>query len=380
MAAPCKKESSIRGNCRAIISPFDIIIFQFLVASVTNIINASIVRKLVKNNLTLSANFGWLSGQAYLTCIIRKYSQNIISSLKVALQPRIFFQQFPKYLIPKYGIIRISNKNPCLMNMFMRKKVILFLSSAVIIHFLFIFAKSQPLKPVNSPFSDVSSIANASDNLSAIAANAAIKSNLVTNRQLSVYDELDLSKSGLSRYAFDYAVKGYDYLLSVGKLKNDQIISIVDFSQASSKKRLYIIDLRNKKVLFNTYVSHGRNSGKEMANEFSNEPESNKSSLGFYVTGDTYMGKHGFSMRLFGEEKGINDNANSRAIVMHSAPYVSEGAIKMQGFVGRSLGCPALPENLYKPIIETIKNGSCLFLYSPDKYYASHSDILKKVA
>lgn len=262
----------------------------------------------------------------------------------------------------------------------MRKKVFLFLSSAVIIHFLFIFAASQPFKPVSSPFSEVSSISNASDNLSVVAENALIKGNPVTNSQLSVYDELDLSRSGLSRYAFNYAVKGYNYLLADGKLKNEQIISIVDFSQASSKKRLYIIDLKNKKVLFNTYVSHGRNSGKAMANEFSNEPESNKSSLGFYVTGDTYIGKHGFSMRLFGEEKGINDNANSRAIVMHSAPYVSEGAIRMQGFVGRSLGCPALPENLYKPIIETIKNGSCLFLYSPDKYYAAHSDILKKVA
>lgn len=266
------------------------------------------------------------------------------------------------------------------MNMFIRKKLFLFLSSAFIIHFLFIFAKSQPFKSVNSPFAEVSSMANVSDNLSAVAENVSIKNNLVTNTQLSVYDELDLSKSGLSRYAFDYAVKGYNYLLSAGKLKNDQIISIVDFSQASGKKRLYIIDVKNKKILFNTYVSHGRNSGKEMANEFSNEPESNKSSLGFYVTGDTYMGKHGFSMRLFGEEKGINDNADSRAIVMHSAPYVSEGAIRMQGFVGRSLGCPALPENLYKPIIETIKNGSCLFLYSPDKYYAAHSDILKKVA
>ncbi|MEJ7678388.1 MAG: murein L,D-transpeptidase catalytic domain family protein [Segetibacter sp.] len=262
----------------------------------------------------------------------------------------------------------------------MRKKLFLVLSSSVLIHFLFIFAKSQPFKNINSPFSEVNSVVKASDDLPAIDENVATSVNSVNNSQLSVYDELHLTELDLSRYAFDYAVKGYNYLLSTGKLKNDQIISIVDFSQASSRKRLYIIDLKNKKVLFNTYVSHGRNSGREIANEFSNEPESNKSSLGFYVTGDTYIGKHGFSMRLFGTEKGINDNANSRAIVMHSAPYVSEGAIRMQGFIGRSLGCPALPENLYKPIIETIKNGSCLFLYSPDKYYAAHSDILKKNA
>ncbi len=266
------------------------------------------------------------------------------------------------------------------MNMPVRKKLFLFLSSAFIIHFLFIFAKSPSFKNINSPFSEVNSVVTASDNLPTIAENVAISVNSDNNSKLSVYDKLHLTELGLSRYAFDYAVKGYNYLRSSGKLKNDQIISIVDFSQASSKKRLYIIDLKSKKVLFNTYVSHGRNSGKEMANEFSNEPESNKSSLGFYVTGDTYMGKHGFSMRLFGTERGINDNANSRAIVMHSAPYVSEGAISMQGFIGRSLGCPALPENLYKPIIETIKKGSCLFLYSPDKYYATHSDILKKIA
>ena len=263
------------------------------------------------------------------------------------------------------------------MNISVSKKVFLFLLSAVIIHFLFIFAKSQPFKELNSPFSEVNNNINANDSSNASLKTDSSESSL---KNSSVYDVLKLADLGLSRYAFDYAVKGYNYLLSSGKLKNDNLISIVDFSQPSSKKRLYIIDLKNKQLLFNTYVSHGRNSGKEMANEFSNEPESNKSSLGFYVTGDTYIGKHGFSMRLFGTEKGINDNANSRAIVMHSATYVSESAIRMQGFIGRSLGCPALPENMYKPIIEKIKNGSCLFLYSPDKFYAAHSDILKKTA
>lgn len=258
------------------------------------------------------------------------------------------------------------------MNMSLRKKLCLFLSAAFIIHYLFIFAKSPSFKNINSPFSEVTA--------AEVPAENAITSVVPSKTEISVYDDLKLSQSGLSRHAFDYALKGYNYLLSAGKLNNDQIISIVDFSQASGKKRLYIIDLKNKKLLFNTYVSHGRNSGREMANEFSNEPESNKSSLGFYVTGDTYIGKHGYSMRLSGEEKGINDNANSRAIVMHSAAYVSESAIRMQGFVGRSLGCPALPENIYLPIIEKIKKGSCLFLYSPNKNYAAHSYILNKVA
>jgi hypothetical protein len=196
----------------------------------------------------------------------------------------------------------------------------------------------------------------------------------------SLYDSLQLNQMNLSRNAFNFAMEGYKKLEASGKLNKDNLISIVDFSLPSSRKRFFVIDLKKKEVVYNTYVAHGRNSGKEMANQFSNEPESNKSSLGLYLTGGTYIGKHGYSMKLLGEEKGINDNANSRAIVMHSAAYVSEAAIRMQGFIGRSLGCPALPENIYKPIIDKIKNGTCLFLYSPDKFYASHSAIAKKVA
>ena len=257
------------------------------------------------------------------------------------------------------------------MNISTRNKFFIFLASAFAIHFLFIYAKSSPADVVTPEITTpievpVTANANGSDNAS--------------QKQRSLYDSLRLSEFGLSKEAFDYAVKGYKYLLASGRLNNEQFLSVVDFSQPSSKKRLYVIDMKKTRVLFNTYVSHGRNSGKEMASEFSNQPESFKSSLGFFVTGGTYTGKHGFSMRLLGEEKGINDNANSRAIVMHSAAYVSESAIRMQGFIGRSLGCPALPENMYKPIIEKIKNGSCLFLYSPSKSYASNSTILKKLA
>jgi len=255
--------------------------------------------------------------------------------------------------------------------MSMRKKLGLFLAAALLIQFLFVFATSPLntfLKPGNAGV------------LPSISASVMPEGEVPVKNTVNLYDSLHLQDLGLSRNAFDNAMKGYQTLLASGKLTNEKLLSIVDFSLPSSKKRLFILDLQNNKILFNTYVAHGRNSGKEMAHEFSNEPESNKSSLGFYVTGDTYIGKHGFSLRLLGEEKGINDNANSRAIVMHSAAYVSEGAIKMQGFIGRSLGCPALPGNIYKPVIDKIKNGSCLFLYSPDKYYASHSNILRKIA
>lgn len=209
---------------------------------------------------------------------------------------------------------------------------------------------------------------------------AAAPVNNVVSDKAYLFDFLRLDKLGLSRQAFDYAMKGYNYLRSAGKIKNDEIVSIVDFSLPSSAKRLFVIDVKNGKVLFNTYVSHGRNSGKAMATEFSNEINSNKSSLGFYTTSDTYKGKHGYSLRLNGEEPGINDNAYNRSIVMHSASYVSESTIKQLGFLGRSEGCPAVSQNLYKSIIAKIKNGSCLFMYSPSEQYISHSQILNKIA
>jgi hypothetical protein len=193
-----------------------------------------------------------------------------------------------------------------------------------------------------------------------------------------IYDSLRLNVMGLSKQAFQYAVQGLEYLVQNGKLANEKIISIVDFSLPSSKKRLFVIDLDNKKILFNTYVAHGMNSGKEFANQFSNYPASNKSSLGFYETATTYMGKNGYSLHLQGLEKGINDNATRRDIVIHGAEYVNEGYVQMQGYIGRSQGCPAVPEKLHRPIIDKIKNGTCLFIYSADKHYFIHSRILKE--
>jgi hypothetical protein len=236
------------------------------------------------------------------------------------------------------------------------------LSSAIFTFFLFVFAKT---KPSASPISLMHSTPSVNDG------------ELPVSSRASVYDSLKLNLSGLTKQAFDYAVTGYKSLLAMGRLSNDSIISIVDFTLSSCKKRLFVIDIKNYKVLYNTYVAHGRNSGTEYAKEFSNNPESYKSSLGFYVTGDTYKGEHGYSLRLEGEEKGINDNAYSRAIVMHSAPYVNEKYIKAKGYIGRSLGCPAIPQKVYKPIIEKIKNGTCLFLYSPNDYYISHSTFLQ---
>ena len=191
-----------------------------------------------------------------------------------------------------------------------------------------------------------------------------------------IYDSLGLAELGLSRVAFEKALKGYHILLSSGKIQHENIISIIDFSLSSNKKRLFVIDIDRDSLIYNTYVAHGKKSGMMLPTKFSNKPESRKSSLGFFITGDTYSGKKGYSLRLLGAEKGINDNAFKRGIVMHSATYVDEDIIESQGFIGRSYGCPALPANIYKDVIETIKQGSCLFIYSPDIYYAKHSRIM----
>lgn len=204
------------------------------------------------------------------------------------------------------------------------------------------------------------------------------KADSVSRMVSGIYDSLKLGSMGLTNRVFDCAYQGFSYLKEVGKISNDHILSIIDFSKSSAQKRLFIIDLKNMKVLFNTYVAHGVNSGEEYASQFSNSVESNESSLGFYETADTYMGKNGYSLRLEGLERGFNDNAYAREIVMHGASYVNEQLIRARGYIGRSWGCPAIPPRLHKFIIDKIKNGTCLFIYSPDRNYINHSDILKQ--
>jgi len=190
------------------------------------------------------------------------------------------------------------------------------------------------------------------------------------------YTIWQLGSAGLSETAFNYAIKGFEYLNKANQIAKKNIISVVDFSKPSTQKRLFVIDVTSGKILFNTWVAHGRNSGTEYANEFSNLPESHQSSLGFYTTLSTYIGGHGYSLRLKGCEKGINDKAYERAIVIHGADYVSGEFINSRGALGRSYGCPAIPNELSKKIIDVIKNGSCLFIYHPTKKYCSSSKIL----
>ncbi|CCH02782.1 hypothetical protein FAES_4783 [Fibrella aestuarina BUZ 2] len=192
------------------------------------------------------------------------------------------------------------------------------------------------------------------------------------NEALALYDELGLATTGLGRDVYALALKGMQRMAAARPL-----LSIVDMSQPSSKKRLYIIDLAKRKLLFNTYVAHGRNSGELLPTKFSNTNSSYQSSLGFYQTMGLYQGKHGLSMQLKGLERGWNDNAFSRAIVMHGADYVCEDFIKRTGRLGRSQGCPAVSPTECSSIVKTIAGGSCLFIYSPNETYLNESTFLK---
>jgi len=197
----------------------------------------------------------------------------------------------------------------------------------------------------------------------------------IINDSKVIYDELELATLGLSEKAFDYAYKGYQHLVKKQKINTD-ILVICDFSQSSNKKRFYILDLANNKVLLTSYVAHGRGSGAEYAMRFSNRSRSHQSSLGFYVTSSTYYGEHGLSLRLRGLEPGYNNLAMKRNIVLHGAAYISDEYLNTNKFMGRSYGCPAVPEDECAEIIDLIKNGSCLFIYHPTKKYLQSSKIL----
>jgi len=190
-----------------------------------------------------------------------------------------------------------------------------------------------------------------------------------------VYKKLHLKELGLSENAFNLALKGWNRLKAKGEVTKN-IIAICDFTQSSTKKRLYVIDLGSGTLLFNTLVAHGKNTGEEYARSFSNKPSSYQSSLGFYATKGTYSGQHGLSLKLEGEEPGFNDKAEDRAIVLHGADYVCDNFINQYGRLGRSFGCPSVPYESHEQIINAIKDGSCLFVYFPEKNYLSSSRLL----
>jgi len=208
-----------------------------------------------------------------------------------------------------------------------------------------------------------------------VTTNEVVSASALFDKHVSaIYDSASLNASGLDYDVFKKAITGY-YNFKNSNLVSSarEVISIVDFTRASTQKRLWIIDLAAKKVLFNTLVAHGQGSGDNYATSFSNLANSHQSSLGFYITSNTYFGKHGLSLKLNGMDNGYNTNALNRAVVVHGAEYVSQSFINQHGRLGRSHGCPAVPVELTPAIIEAIKGGTTLFINGPStKKYSSN--------
>ncbi|RYY20430.1 MAG: murein L,D-transpeptidase catalytic domain family protein [Sphingobacteriaceae bacterium] len=202
--------------------------------------------------------------------------------------------------------------------------------------------------------------------------NLSPSANLYAAYLTNIYETADLYASGLNLNVFANAVTGYLNLKKYKNINQDKsILTIVDFSQPSSSKRMWIIDLQNATLLFNTWVAHGQGSGDDMASQFSNIDSSHQSSLGFYITGEIYNGKHGRSLRLDGMDNGFNSNARSRDIVVHAAGYVGQQIVASTGRIGRSFGCPAVSPELAPEIINLIKDKTVMFISGNDNRYAS---------
>ena len=206
-----------------------------------------------------------------------------------------------------------------------------------------------------------------------------IKSKTESNsvsKNATIYNQLDANSFVLPSFdCFNLALNGFHLLKEKGLIQKN-ILTVVDFSLSSNTKRLWVIDLEKNIILFQTLVAHGKNTGEEFAKEFSNQAESFKSSIGFYATGEIYNGKHGSSLKLDGLEKGLNDNARERSVVIHGADYVSESFIRQNKRLGRSQGCPAIPVEMNAKIINVIKDKSCLFIYHP----SATQEILSRLA
>lgn len=202
--------------------------------------------------------------------------------------------------------------------------------------------------------------------------------NLFNQHKATVGAKLQhLSKKApqLNPRVLKYALTAYTNANKRGAVKKP-VLTVIDYSLPSNKQRMWVFDMRNEKLLYNTYVAHGRNSGGNYATHFSNRNSSKQSSLGTYITRDTYYGHKGYSLNIQGLDRGFNDNAYNRRVVIHGAWYVEPSFIKSAGRAGLSWGCPAVSNSLARPLINTIKNGSVIFAYYPDKKFLNNSGLL----
>ncbi len=192
----------------------------------------------------------------------------------------------------------------------------------------------------------------------------------------TLYQQFETSGEAPELKVFNQAYVGFLNMKREAVISDKDLLTIIDFSLPSNVKRFWVLDMKHGKILYHSLVAHGRNTGNINAKNFSNVPESHMSSLGFYVTGETYHGKHNLSLRLDGVDEDYNSAARERAIVMHGASYVSEEFIAQYGRLGRSYGCPALPLDISDEIVTKLANNTALFIYYPDQDYESISSWL----
>jgi len=212
-----------------------------------------------------------------------------------------------------------------------------------------------------------------------LACNAASSSSTIFSKSSfdvnSEVQHLGQKAPHLNRHVLQLALAAYHKATRRGAVKKP-VLTVIDYSLPSSKQRMWVFDVNHYRLLYNTYVAHGQNSGMNTPSHFSNKSSSKETSLGTFVTRDTYMGSNGYSLNLQGLEKGFNDNAYNRRVVIHGAWYVEPDYIRKAGRAGRSWGCPSIAKTLAKPVINTIKGGSVVFAYYPDRNYLSHSSYL----
>ena len=238
---------------------------------------------------------------------------------------------------------------------------------------------AEPTVPSEPPLHAAVAAEAAPDAASGVTAPASTTTADVAESALSAFDAAswDLTAIGaVDRDVFSMALASAERAVERGEAKASTTLTVIDFSVPSTERRMFVYDLHSRALLFQEHVAHGRNSGANVPTSFSNEPESFKSSIGLYRTGEGYFGKHGYSLRLDGLEKGFNDRARERAIVIHGADYVNANTAKAQGRLGRSLGCPALRPEIAARVIDTVKEGGLVFAYYPDRDWLASSTYL----
>ena len=194
--------------------------------------------------------------------------------------------------------------------------------------------------------------------------------------RLALRSRLAAAAPAMPAHTLELALRAWTKAVNDG-LTRSSVLTVIDYSLPSTERRLWVFDVARGSVLFHELVAHGKGTGDNIARAFSNRPGSNQSSFGTFLTGPTYRGKHGLSLRLRGLEPGVNHLAEARAIVVHGAKYVSESVVQAMGRLGRSQGCPAVREEISGEIIKTIKDGTVVFSYYPDQRWETTSPFLK---